>query len=64
MSALERMSQIVPTNGRQVKLRIYKDFDSLRYYQASNISSLRQGLVAPVEEDSGDSEISVIPTEE
>ncbi|MGA4551464.1 hypothetical protein [Methylorubrum aminovorans] len=64
MSALERMSQIVPTNGRQVKLRIYKDFDSLRYYQASNISSLRQDLVAPVEEDSGDSEISVISTEE
>jgi len=56
--ALDFMSEIHPTVGREVKLRIYKDYDSLRSYQASNIERLRNEL--------GDTEKmdAVIPTQE
>jgi hypothetical protein len=56
--ALDSMSEIHPTVGREVKLRIYKDYDSLRSYQASNIERLRNEL--------GDTEKmdAVIPTQE
>jgi hypothetical protein len=43
-SALDEMSRRSPTIGRDVKLRIYRDYDSLRHYQASGIERLRSEL--------------------
>lgn len=43
-SALNEMGRTAPTVGRDVKLRIYKDYDALRQYQARNIESLRNEL--------------------
>jgi hypothetical protein len=43
-SALVEMGRTSPTIGRDVKLRIYKDYDALRHYQARNIESLRNAL--------------------
>ncbi|NLS02341.1 hypothetical protein HGP14_03015 [Rhizobium sp. P32RR-XVIII] len=40
-AALEKMSTRDPTLNRDVKLRIYKDYDALRQYHAHNISKLR-----------------------
>lgn len=45
-NALDDMSNVEPSMGRDMRLRIYKDFDSLRYYQADNIKSLRDILIA------------------
>jgi len=42
--ALEIMSEVPPTVGRDVKLRIYKDFDALRHYQSRNVEALRNNL--------------------
>lgn len=57
-SALDAMGKIPPTNSRDVKLRIYKDYDSLRHYQAKGIERLRNDLA---DTTTGDDEI---PTEE
>jgi hypothetical protein len=43
-SALDEMGKMAPTIGKEVKLRIYKDYDSLRHYQARNIERLRTEL--------------------
>jgi hypothetical protein len=43
-SALDMMSDVPPTAGRDVKLRIYKDFDALRHYQSKNIQMLRDNI--------------------
>jgi hypothetical protein len=43
-SALDQMSRIPPTIDKAVKLRIYKDYDALRHYQASGIERLRSEL--------------------
>lgn len=48
-AALDNMGKIAPTVGREVKLRIYKDFDALRNYQAYNIEQLRNELVSSPE---------------
>lgn len=45
-SALDTMSKTNPTLGRDVKLRIYKDYDALRHYQARGIQRLRTNLSA------------------
>jgi hypothetical protein len=52
-SALDEMSRTTPTTGRDVRLRIYKDYDSLRSYQARNIELLRNeiGDTFAVDED-------------
>lgn len=57
-TALDAMARRAPTSGRDIKLRIYRDYDSLRHYQASGIERLRNELsvTEPVETE--------IPTEE
>lgn len=42
--ALDQMALMEPTIGRDVRLRIYRDYDSLRHYQASGIERLRSEL--------------------
>ncbi|GBL01804.1 hypothetical protein [Vibrio harveyi] len=39
--ALDDMALEPETRGREIKARIYKDFDSLRSYQANNVKNLR-----------------------
>ncbi|WP_415887696.1 hypothetical protein ACMXYO_06375 [Neptuniibacter sp. QD37_6] len=39
--ALDKMAQEHPTQGRNIKARIYKDFESLRAYQVNNLKNLR-----------------------
>lgn len=55
-SALDEMSKIPPTVDKAVKLRIYKDYDALRHYQASGIERLRSELG---DTDAVDAEITV-----
>jgi hypothetical protein len=43
-NALDEMSKVPPTVGKTVKLRIYKDYDALRHYQANGIERLRSEL--------------------
>ena len=45
-AALDLMSSIDPTKGREVKLRIYKDYESLRYYQSNGLEKLRDQISA------------------
>ena len=45
-AALDRMAKLPPTVGRDVKLRIYKDYDALRHYQAMGIERLRNDLTS------------------
>jgi len=40
-TSLDRMSKNPYTQGRKIKARIYKDFDSLRAYQVNNLKNLR-----------------------
>jgi hypothetical protein len=40
-SSLDKMSKNPYTHGREIKARIYKDFDSLRAYQVNNLKRLR-----------------------
>jgi hypothetical protein len=54
-SALDTMGTVTPTVGRDVKLRIYRDYDSLRHYQASGIERLRSELIVV---DAPESEIA------
>ena len=53
--ALDSMATLDPTIGREVKLRIYRDYESLRHYQAMGIEKLRTALVA----DESESHIGV-----
>lgn len=40
-SSLDEMAKNPYTRGREIKARIYKDFDSLRAYQVNNLKNLR-----------------------
>lgn len=42
---LDDMATTPPTKGRDVKLRIYRDYDSLRVYQAEGLRRLRADLL-------------------
>ena len=42
--ALDKMATLAPTTNRDIKLRIYKDYDSLRHYQAKNLEKLRSSI--------------------
>jgi hypothetical protein len=50
-AALDQMATVPPTIGREVKLRMYKDYDALRYYQSSGIERLREQIGSPLESD-------------
>lgn len=50
-AALARASLKEPTEGRDVKARIYRDFESLRYYQVKCVRDLRFELTMPDGED-------------
>jgi hypothetical protein len=45
-SALARSGKGMPINGRAVKARIYRDYESLRAYHVKNVSNLRAGLLS------------------
>jgi hypothetical protein len=45
-TALSRAGAREPTVGREVKVRVYRDFESLRAYQVRNIGTLKLELVA------------------
>lgn len=47
--ALKSMSEVYPTQGREIKARIYKDFESLRNYHLNNLRSLRDKALSPEE---------------
>ena len=44
-AGLDDMANHPPTIGRDVKLRIYRDYDALRAYQANNIRNLRAEIL-------------------
>jgi len=41
---LQSMSSCQPTDGRDINIRIYKDFESLKAYQVNNIIGLRKKI--------------------
>jgi len=43
--AMNEMAKIEPTLDREINFRIYKDFESLRAYQVSSISKLKEKLI-------------------
>jgi hypothetical protein len=55
-AALDAMGQVEPTKNREIKLRIYKDYDSLRAYQAAGLESLRGKLLESSESEIIDTE--------
>lgn len=62
-AAVELIAELPPAKGRDIRMRIYRDFESLRYYQANNLSRLRQSIEAgDAEADAED--IGVDPVEE
>ena len=42
--AIDIIRRVDPTHDRDVKLRIYKDYDALRYYHSANIEGIRDRL--------------------
>jgi hypothetical protein len=56
-NALNEMSKIDPTKDRDVKLRIYKDYDALRHYQAYGIERLRNMITDSETSDEGDEQV-------
>lgn len=59
--ALDDMSKSAPTAGREIKLRIYKDFECLRYYQCNSVRSARELALATKKDPIS---IQEIPTED
>jgi hypothetical protein len=46
LSALNIMSGIAPTEGRDINLRIYADYESLRAYQVHSVERAREDVMA------------------
>jgi hypothetical protein len=44
VKALSSASRVAPVDGRSVKARIYRDFESLREYQIMGLKKLRQAV--------------------
>jgi hypothetical protein len=45
------MGKHAPTAGRDVKLRIHRDYDALRYYQMADIKKLQEALLCTVDDE-------------
>lgn len=45
LQATSAISQLAPTTGRDINLRIYADYDSLRNYQVTSARSARDALL-------------------
>lgn len=43
--SLSEMARITPTHQRTINVRVYRDFESLRGYQAHNVANLREQLL-------------------
>ncbi|WP_165857010.1 hypothetical protein [Marinobacter sp. JSM 1782161] len=43
--AFSKMSEIFPTEGREINARIYRDFESLTEYQTANLAKLRDKIL-------------------
>lgn len=43
--ALSDMAKVDPTIDREIKIRLYRDFEALRHYQSTNIIKLRQDIL-------------------
>lgn len=41
ITALDEMKKIDPTKDREINLRIYRDFESLRAYQKTSLNKLK-----------------------
>lgn len=57
-AALDAMAKVAPTMGREVNLRVYRDYDSLRAYQVGGIERLRSALLEAKSEEAD------VPTED
>jgi hypothetical protein len=44
--ALSEMAKLNPTEGRDIKARVYRDFESLRGYQVSNVRKLSNDVIS------------------
>jgi hypothetical protein len=44
--ALSDMAKLNPTEGREIKARVYRDFESLRGYQVSNVRKLSNDVIS------------------
>jgi hypothetical protein len=49
-NGLDEMGTHAPTVGRDVKLRIYRDYDALRYYHMTGIKRLQEALLSSTED--------------
>jgi hypothetical protein len=49
-AGLDAMGRIAPTSDREVKLRVYKDYDALRSYHVHNIDRIRNELAESIGE--------------
>jgi len=45
LPALSKMSRIAPTVGKNINLRIYADYDSLRTYQIRSVQQAREDVL-------------------
>jgi hypothetical protein len=48
--ALQEMSKEAVSGKRDINVRIYKDWESLRYYQTRNLTDMRNALLSPGDE--------------
>lgn len=49
---LQLMAGYAPTSGRDINIRIYKDFESLKAYHVNNLVNLKKKLLQPTAGDS------------
>ncbi|NTW88669.1 MAG: hypothetical protein HGB26_06005 [Desulfobulbaceae bacterium] len=44
LKAISELALMKPTEGRDINLRIYADFDSLRFYQTNSVRAARESI--------------------
>lgn len=45
IKSMEEMAKEIPTEGRQINLRIYKDFEALKAYHNNNLKLIKDKLI-------------------